>query len=57
MLDVLQVSDKIAALYLGQMAAIVDRKDVNQTQIVELITSGRTGDIGLMPHETAGAAR
>ncbi len=57
MLDVLQVSDKIAALYLGQMAAIVDRKDVNQTQIVELITSGRTGDIGLMPQETAGAAR
>jgi D-xylose transport system ATP-binding protein len=57
MLDVLQVSDKIAALYLGQMAAIVDRKDVNQTQIVELITSGRTGDIGLAPQETAGAAR
>jgi D-xylose transport system ATP-binding protein len=57
MLDVLQVSDKIAALYLGQMAAIVDRKDVNQTQIVELITSGRTGDIGLNPQETVGAAR
>ncbi len=57
MLDVLQVSDKIAALYLGQMAAIVDRKDVNQTQIVELITSGRTGDIGLVPQQTAGAAR
>lgn len=57
MLDVLQVADKIAALYLGQMAAIVDRKDVNQTQIVELITSGRTGDIGLVPQQTAGAAR
>jgi D-xylose transport system ATP-binding protein len=57
MLDVLQVSDKIAALYLGQMAAIVDRKDVNQTQIVELITSGRTGDIGLVAPETAGAAK
>ena len=37
-------------------SAIVDRKDVNQTQIVELITSGRTGDIGLTGNpETAGA--
>ena len=53
MIDVMQVADKIAALYLGQMAAVVDRKDVNQTQIVELITSGRTGDIGLT--ESAGA--
>jgi D-xylose transport system ATP-binding protein len=47
MIDVMQVADKIAALYLGQMAAIVDRKDVTQTQVVELITSGRTGSIGL----------
>lgn len=54
MLDVLQVADKIAALYLGQMAAIVDRKDVNQTQVVELITSGRTGNIGLT--ESAGVS-
>jgi len=42
MLDVLEVADRIAALYLGQMAAIVDRKSVNQTQLVELITTGRT---------------
>jgi D-xylose transport system ATP-binding protein len=49
MLDVLQVSDRIAALYLGQMAAIVDRKDVNQQQLVELITTGRSGDIGIQP--------
>ena len=45
--DVLQVADRIAVLYLGQMAAIVDRKDVDQQQLVELITTGRTGDIGL----------
>ncbi len=45
--DVLQVADRIAVLYLGQMAAIVDRKDVNQQQLVELITTGRTGSIGL----------
>jgi D-xylose transport system ATP-binding protein len=59
MLDVLQVSDRIAALYLGQMAAIVDRKDVNQQQLVELITTGRTGDLGLHPEHaeaTAGSA-
>ena len=45
MLDVLEVSDRIAALYLGQMAAIVDRSQVNQTQLVELITTGRTQGI------------
>ena len=31
--DVMQVADRIAVLYLGQMAAIVDRKDVNQKQL------------------------
>jgi D-xylose transport system ATP-binding protein len=50
MLDVLEVSDRIAALYLGQLAAIVDRKDVNQQQLVELITTGRSGTMGLQ-HE------
>jgi D-xylose transport system ATP-binding protein len=45
--DVMQVADKIAVLYLGQIAATVNRADVNQTQVVELITSGRSGDIGL----------
>jgi len=45
--DVLQVADRIAVLYLGQMAAIVDRKDVDQQRLVELITTGRTGDAGL----------
>ena len=45
MLDVLEVSDRIAALYLGQLVAIVERKDVNQTQLVELITTGRSDGI------------
>jgi D-xylose transport system ATP-binding protein len=45
--DVLQVSDRIAALYLGQMAAQVKRSEVTHTQIVELITAGRSGNIGL----------
>jgi len=47
MLDVLQVSDSIATLYLGRMAAQVKTTDVNQTQIVELITTGRSGSLGL----------
>ena len=45
--DVLQVSDRITALYLGRVAAEVRPKDVTHGQIVELITSGRSGDIGL----------
>jgi len=52
--DVMQVADKISVLYLGQLAATVVRADVNQTQVVELITSGRSGDIGLV--NGAGAA-
>ncbi|NNG40546.1 sugar ABC transporter ATP-binding protein [Flexivirga sp. ID2601S] len=54
MLDVLQVADEIAVLYLGRMAATVHRADVNQTQVVELITTGRSGDLGIQP-ATAGA--
>src|SRR6195952_5685289 len=39
--EVLQVADSIAVLYLGQMAAQVERSEVNQQQLVELITTGR----------------
>jgi D-xylose transport system ATP-binding protein len=47
--DVLQVADSIAVLYLGRMAAHVRRSDVDQTQLVELITTGRSGNMGLAP--------
>jgi D-xylose transport system ATP-binding protein len=47
--DVMRVADSIAALYLGRTAAQVDAKDVTNTQIVELITAGFSGDIGLPP--------
>ena len=47
MLDVLQVADRIAVLYLGQMAAIVERSTVDQQQLVELMTTGSSGDRGL----------
>ncbi|MFG1750154.1 ATP-binding cassette domain-containing protein [Streptosporangium sandarakinum] len=45
--DVFAVSDRIAALYLGRMAAQVRTSDVTHAQVVELITSGRSGDLGL----------
>ncbi len=38
--EVLQVADRIAVLYLGEMAAQVKRSDVNQQQVIELITTG-----------------
>jgi D-xylose transport system ATP-binding protein len=34
------VADQIAVLYLGEMAAQVKRTDINQQQLVELITTG-----------------
>jgi D-xylose transport system ATP-binding protein len=46
--DVLEVADQIAILSLGQMAAQVARSDVNQQQLVELITTGVQG--GELPH-------
>ncbi|WP_323746469.1 ATP-binding cassette domain-containing protein [Catenulispora pinisilvae] len=49
MRDVLEVADRIVALYLGKTAAQVQRADVTQTQIVELITAGHSGNIGLLP--------
>jgi len=45
--DVMEVADRVVALYLGRVAAEVVAKDSNTTQIVELITSGRSGEIGL----------
>ena len=46
--DVFAVADRIAALYLGQMVAQVRASDVTYMQVVELITGGRSGDIGLV---------
>jgi D-xylose transport system ATP-binding protein len=40
--DVFAVSDRIAALYLGQMVAQVKTTEVTHAQVVELITSGRS---------------
>ncbi|WP_117214148.1 ATP-binding cassette domain-containing protein [Allorhizocola rhizosphaerae] len=43
--DVFAVSDRIAALYLGQMVAQVKTTEVTHAQVVELITSGKSGTI------------
>jgi D-xylose transport system ATP-binding protein len=51
--DVKEVADSVAALYLGQMAAQVPASSVTTGQIVELITSGRSGDLGLQPDREA----
>jgi D-xylose transport system ATP-binding protein len=45
--DVKEVSDRVAALFLGRLAADVPTADVTTGQIVELITSGRSGSMGL----------
>jgi len=53
--DVMQVADSIGVLFLGRMAAQVRRANVNQTQVVVLITAGRSGAMGLSPEEWSGA--
>lgn len=54
MADVFEVSDRIATLYLGRMVADVPTRDVSHGQVVELITAGRSGDLGLARPESAG---
>jgi D-xylose transport system ATP-binding protein len=53
MTDVLEVADRIATLYLGRMAAQVKTDEVSHTQVVELITTGRSGELGLTPTKEA----
>jgi len=50
--DVFEVSDRIATLYLGRMVAQVRTKEVTNTQVVELITAGRSGELGLQRPES-----
>jgi len=47
--DVMEVADRVCALYLGRVAAEVKKTDTSTTQIVELITAGRSGNVGLTP--------
>jgi D-xylose transport system ATP-binding protein len=47
MVDVMEVSDRITALFLGRVAADIKTSETNHSQIVELITAGRSGNIGI----------
>ena len=47
MVDVFEVADRVAALYLGRVAADVPLAEVDRTRVIELITSGRSGDLGV----------
>ena len=47
MTDVFEVADRITALYLGRVAADVGAKEVTHQQVVELITAGRSGTLGI----------
>jgi len=38
--DVFQIADNIAAMYLGTMAAQVEKSSVSQNDVVRLITTG-----------------
>ncbi|MGW0159767.1 ATP-binding cassette domain-containing protein [Mycobacterium sp. NPDC003323] len=51
--DVFEVADRICALYLGRVAADVRAADVTHGQVVELITAGRSGTLGLAPAQAA----
>ncbi len=56
MVDVLEVSDRITALFLGRVAADIKTSDTNHSQIVELITAGRSGNIGISAATAAESA-
>ncbi|WP_433468118.1 ATP-binding cassette domain-containing protein [Spirillospora sp. CA-142024] len=51
--DVFEVADRVSALYLGRVAADVATSEVSHGQVVELITAGRSGDLGLAPATAA----
>jgi len=53
--DVLRVADSICALYLGRTAAQVDADRIGTTQVVELITAGRSGDLGIVEDQEVSA--
>jgi D-xylose transport system ATP-binding protein len=55
MADVFEVSDRIATLYLGRMVAEVPTKSITHGQAVELITAGRSGELGLQRPESVTA--
>ncbi|GAA3817388.1 ATP-binding cassette domain-containing protein [Nocardioides panacisoli] len=51
--DVFEVADRITALYLGRVAADIPADQVTHNQVVELITAGRSGELGIRNVATA----
>jgi len=51
--DVFEVADDVAVLYLGQMVTQLELASANRNQVVELITTGRSGDLGIPDAGTA----
>lgn len=51
--DVFAIADRIATLYLGWLAAEAPASELTHTQVVELITAGRSGSLGLQDTEAA----
>ncbi len=49
--DVMAVADRVCALYLGRVAAEVRTAQSSREQLVELITSGASGSLGLSNSE------
>ena len=54
--DVFAVADSISTLYLGRTAAQVKASDVTYAQVVELITAGRSGELGIQPATVSAGA-
>jgi len=55
LVDVFEVADDIAVLYLGQLVAQLETKDTNRDDIVGYITGTKTqGDITLLETSTIG---
>ena len=53
MVDVFEVADRICALYLGRVAADVETTEITRSQVVELITAGRSRSARRLPRATA----
>ncbi len=50
--EILQVADRVSAMYLGQVAADIEvTKSTTRETLVELITSGRSGDVGIITND------
>ncbi len=47
MVDVFEVADRIVPLFLGRVTADLAKSETTHSQVVELITAGRSGDVGI----------